>query len=167
DFQAGDMRRIAFKNEFDAVVVLGCSFGFGDDEENRCTLRNIARALRPGGRVLLTGQHPHHVSSQIGPEWLETTDGLLLHRGEFSPLTSRLNGTWELLRADGTIVVEGDNPEKDGIRCYTAPELARMFVESGLEPMGFFGTWLLPPTPLQWFSDELIAIGRKSSKARA
>jgi SAM-dependent methyltransferase len=160
-FQVGDMRTISFKSEFDAVVILGCSFGFGDDNENRRTLKNIDRALRPNGRVLLTGQHSYNVSNQIGPEWLETRDGILLHRGEFDARTSRVNGIWELIQPDGTIVTEGDNPEEHGIRCYTVPELEQMFREAGLEATGFYGTWLLPPTPLQWFSDELIAVGYK------
>jgi SAM-dependent methyltransferase len=155
------MRTINFVSEFDAVVILGCSFGFGSDEENQRTLLNIGRALRPGGRLLLTGQHSYTASHHIGPEWLETPDGILLHQGEFDADTSRLYGTWELARPDGTIVVEGDNPEKHGIRCYTVPELQRMFTEAGLEATGFYGTWLLPPTPLQWFSTELIATARK------
>jgi len=161
-FQVGDMRKMNFDCAFDAVVILGCSFGFGNDAGNLQTLANIAHALRPGGRLLLTGQHSYAASNHIGPEWLETTEGILLHRGEFDPNTSRLNGIWELVRPDGMIVVEGDNPEKHGIRCYTIPELHRMFAEVGLEAVGFYGTWLLPPTPLQWFSAELIATARKS-----
>ncbi len=163
-FQVGDMRTIAFERAFDAIVILGCSYGFGNDAENQQTLANIARALRPGGRLLLTGQHAYAASNHIGPEWLETTEGILLHRGEFEPTTSRLNGIWELVRPDGMIVVEGENPEKHGIRCYTVPELHRMFAEVGLEAVGFYGTWLLPPTPLQWFSAELIATARKNRR---
>lgn len=163
-FRVGDMREMSFTGEFDAVVVLGCSFGFGDDRENLRTLENIARALRPGGRVLLTGQHPHATSNHIGPDWLETDEGILLHRGEFNANTSRLNGMWELVRPDGTIIAEGENPEKNGIRCYTAPELRDMLAQAGLEATGFYGTWLLPPIPLQWFSSELIATAQKAAR---
>lgn len=162
-FQVGDMRTTRFKDEFDAVVVLGCTFGFGDDAENQRTLKNIARALRKNGRVLLTGQHPYVASNQIGPDWLETEEGFLLHRGEFDPITSRLNGTWELVKPDGTVIVEGENPERNGIRCYCVPELRDMLAKAGLEATGFYGTWLLPPTPLQWFSTELIATARKTA----
>ncbi len=160
-FQVGDMREIDFDSEFNAVVILGCSFGFGSDAENYRTLENIVRALKPGGRLLLTGQHPYAASNHAGPEWLETDEGVLFHRGEFDPVTARLNGLWELARPDGTLVDEGDNPEKHGIRCYSVPELHQMFTQVGLETKGFYGTWLLPPTPIQWFSNELIAKAQK------
>ena len=63
-FQVGDMREIDFDSEFNAVVILGCSFGFGSDAENYRTLENIVRALKPGGRLLLTGQHPYAASNR-------------------------------------------------------------------------------------------------------
>ncbi len=165
-FQVGDMREVDFDNEFDAVVILGCSFGFGSDMENYLTLENIARALKPGGRLLLTGQHPYAASNHTGPEWLETEEGVLIHRGEFDPITSRLNGLWELVRPDGTLVDEGENPEKHGIRCYSVPELYQMFSQVGLDTKGFYGMWLLPPTPIQWFSNELIATAQKPARGQ-
>lgn len=165
-FQVGDMREIDFNNEFNIVVVLGCSFGFGSDAENYRTLENISRALRPGGRVLLTGQHPYAVSNHTGPEWLETDEGILLHRGEFDPATSRLGGTWELAQPDGLLIDEGENPEKFGIRCYSVPELHNLFAAVGLDTKGFYGTWLLPPMPIQWFSSELIAKAQKPTRKK-
>ncbi|HSJ56733.1 MAG TPA: class I SAM-dependent methyltransferase, partial [Anaerolineae bacterium] len=53
EFRAGDMRAIDYKDEFDAVLLLSCSFGFFDDETNEAMLLRIARALKQdGGRVL-------------------------------------------------------------------------------------------------------------------
>lgn len=51
-----DARRIPFRDEFDAVVALDVIEHIADDEE---ALREMGRALRPGGRLVLTvPQHP-------------------------------------------------------------------------------------------------------------
>jgi SAM-dependent methyltransferase len=53
DARVGDMRRLEGVGAFDAVVCMWASFGYFDDEENAHTLREFARVLRPGGRVVL------------------------------------------------------------------------------------------------------------------
>jgi len=57
-FVRGDMRRIAFRAEFDAVVNLYTSFGYFTPAQNRAVLRRLARALRPGGRLLIDHRDP-------------------------------------------------------------------------------------------------------------
>src|SRR3984893_10207108 len=59
-FVRGDMRRIAFRAEFDAVVNLYTSFGYFTPAQNRAVLRRLARALRPGGRILIDHRDPAH-----------------------------------------------------------------------------------------------------------
>ncbi|MBI5060499.1 class I SAM-dependent methyltransferase [candidate division KSB1 bacterium] len=166
-FAAGDMRKLSYHEQFDRVVVLGMSFGFGSEEENVHTAERIFRAVKPGGMVLLTGMHPYSASTHAGPDWMETNEGLLIHRGEFDPLTSRLGGMWELVRPDGTIITEGDNPEQDGIRCYSAPEIKRIVTEAGFRRPACYGSWMLPPADLQWFSSELITVAEKPAKRRS
>lgn len=53
-FAVGDMRRLPFRGEFDAVVNLWTSFGyFLKESDDLRTLRGVARALKPGGRFLI------------------------------------------------------------------------------------------------------------------
>jgi SAM-dependent methyltransferase len=53
-FVRGDMRRLAFRAEFDAAVSLWTSFGyFATPTEDLAVLRGVARALKPGGRFLI------------------------------------------------------------------------------------------------------------------
>ena len=77
-FVRGDMRRITFDREFDAVVNLYTSFGYFTPAQNQAVLRRLARALRPGGHaprrspgpglrrdaaappVVPRGRHPFH-----------------------------------------------------------------------------------------------------------
>ena len=162
-FEAADMRTFTVKQPFDRVAVLGMSFGFGSDEENKATLRNIYRSTKPGGKVLLTGQHPYSASTHTGPEWMETREGFLLHRGDFDPISSRLGGSWELARPDGIVVTEGENPESEGIRCYSVPEMRDLVIETGFDEPQFYGSWMLPPMDVQWFSMEMITVAEKQS----
>ena len=74
-----DMRRIAFREEFDAVVNLYTSFGYFEPAENQAVLRRMARALKPGGRmahVVDLGGHDQFedpmppLEFQVYPDWL-------------------------------------------------------------------------------------------------
>jgi SAM-dependent methyltransferase len=163
-FSVGDMRTFEVEKPFDRVAILGMSFGFGTDEENRATLKNVFRATKAGGKVLITGQHPYSASTHAGPEWMETSEGFLIHRGEFDPMTSRLGGPWELVCPDGTIITEGDNPESEGIRCYTVPEMQSLLIEAGFKNPLFYGSWFLPPSEVQWFSMEMISVADKPKR---
>lgn len=160
-FAVGDMRELDFDEPFDRVVVLGMSFGFGTDAENTATLSNIFRAVKPGGKILLTGQHPYSASTHTGPEWVETAEGFLIHHGEFNPITCRLGGMWELVRPDGSVVTEGENPESDGIRCYSVPEIQALLAQAGFTRSRCYGSWMLPPMELQWFSAEMITVAER------
>lgn len=166
-FSVGDMRDFKVQEPYDRVLILGMSFGFGTDEENEAALQCVFRAVKPGGKILITGQHPYSASTHTGPEWVETNEGYLVHHGTFDPLTCRLGGLWELVRPDGTIITEGENPESDGIRCYSAPELQHLLTDTGFVNPRFYGSWLLPPGELQWFSMEMITVADKPvSKTR-
>ncbi|MCL4304712.1 methyltransferase domain-containing protein [bacterium] len=160
-FEVQDMRTLTVHEKFDHVVVLGMSFGFGTDEENVQSLHRMFDALESGGKLLLTGQHPYSLTNHLGPEWLECDEGILLHRADFDPERCRLGGSWELACPDGTIIMEGENPEQDGIRCYTMPEIKSLLEMVGFEDVQAYGAWYTPPQPLQWFSMEMIVTAYK------
>ncbi len=52
DYRQGDMRQVSFVEEFDRVLLLFTSFGYFEDNENEQVVENMARALKPGGRLL-------------------------------------------------------------------------------------------------------------------
>lgn len=53
-FVRQDMREIAYEAEFDAVISFFSSFGyFANDEDNQLILQKIAKALKPGGNLLI------------------------------------------------------------------------------------------------------------------
>ncbi len=57
-FKHGDIREISYEREFDAVVNWFTSFGYFDRATNDAVLAGLARALRPGGRLLLELHNP-------------------------------------------------------------------------------------------------------------
>ena len=71
NFVRGDMRELDFDAQFDAAYCLFSTFGYFDDETNKRTAANIARALKPGGRVALAAwgpvEHGTYAASLIGP----------------------------------------------------------------------------------------------------
>jgi SAM-dependent methyltransferase/RimJ/RimL family protein N-acetyltransferase len=57
-FEVGDMRALAYDEEFDAVVNWFTSFGYFDPQTNDDVLARFARALRTGGRLLIELHNP-------------------------------------------------------------------------------------------------------------
>lgn len=49
EFIHNDMREIAFREEFDRVLLLFTSFGYFEDEDNVKVIKNVANALKPEG----------------------------------------------------------------------------------------------------------------------
>lgn len=49
EFRRGDMRRLRYRQRFDAVLNLFTSFGYFGDREDLEVLKGFRRALRPGG----------------------------------------------------------------------------------------------------------------------
>lgn len=78
-FLRSDMRSIPFCDEFDIVVNLFTSFGyFSSDEENGTVVKNMARALKPGGEVVIDYLNPSYVIAHLVPHSRKETDGMLI-----------------------------------------------------------------------------------------
>ncbi len=57
-FEHGDLRTLAYEAEFDAVVNWFTSFGYFDPETNDAILASFARALKPGGGLVVEFHNP-------------------------------------------------------------------------------------------------------------
>ncbi|MGZ4235825.1 MAG: GNAT family N-acetyltransferase [Solirubrobacteraceae bacterium] len=64
-FHHGDMRSLQYEDEFDAVLNWFTSFGYFDRPTNDRVLASFARALRPGGRLLLEVHNPWRLQQLI------------------------------------------------------------------------------------------------------
>jgi 2-polyprenyl-3-methyl-5-hydroxy-6-metoxy-1,4-benzoquinol methylase len=87
-FVQGDMRELAYAGRFDAVLVMNSSLGFFDDATNRQVLAGAARALAPGGRLLLQCINPYQIEAYLREfrrGWYQIGTGYVLREASFDP----------------------------------------------------------------------------------
>ncbi|NCC25815.1 MAG: methyltransferase domain-containing protein [Deltaproteobacteria bacterium] len=89
EFKVCDMRALTFENRFDAVVNWFNSFGYFDVETDFEVLKNLARALKPGGLLLVEAPSRTNVLAnttakfdahgrEIGQRWDELAERMFL-----------------------------------------------------------------------------------------
>ena len=132
----GDMRALPVRTGgFDAAFNAFTSFGYFDDAGNRRTLAELARALRPGGRVLVDVPNLPAVLGEFEAVTAVERDGdHLVDRHEYDPRTGRM-------RTDRLTVRDGGTREATfSVRQYTYPELVELFEDAGFEVVADYGS---------------------------
>jgi SAM-dependent methyltransferase len=125
-----DMRRITFREEFDAVINIFTAFGyFEPDSENEEVLRRVAAALKPGGLFLIDDiNRDWLVRSFESHRWHQATDGtLMLEDVNMDLLAGRCRTRWTAIAPDGS-----RRHGRVDLRVYTLREFAGMLERSGL-----------------------------------
>ena len=64
EFRQADMRRMAYRQRFDAVLNLFTSYEHYGDTEDLRVLKSFHRALRPGGWLVLTARRQPFLSQK-------------------------------------------------------------------------------------------------------
>jgi SAM-dependent methyltransferase len=127
NFLHKDIRDIGFEGTFDAVVCVGTTFGFFDDEQNREVLGRLANALKPGGRLLLEVVNRDHVlASQPNLQWFEGDGCVVMEESDFNYYSSRLTVKRTMMREDGR-----QTESEYSIRLYALHELGQMMQAVG------------------------------------
>ena len=153
----GDMRDIPFENAFDAVINIFTAFGyFDDDSDNQLVLRQVHKALRPGGRFLIDTMHRDALVRRFQPFGITRhDDGLIVtEERRFDQMTGRNAVRITLLYPDGTRKELGHDE-----RVYTLTELAAMLHDAGLSVEAVYGG--LDGGELTLESRRLVVIARK------
>ncbi|HEU4562219.1 MAG TPA: class I SAM-dependent methyltransferase [Longimicrobium sp.] len=159
EFVRGDMREIAWRGRFDAVLSLYSSLGYflSDDEDLR-VLRGAAGALRPDGMFVLETMHRDHiVGDYASRDWWETDDGITVWvEREFDAVegVSREWTRWSKGKESGEKYHE--------LRIRTATEWDALLRRAGLVPLDWYGDWEL--APFTHASTDLIVVCRKADK---
>lgn len=129
-FEVGDMRELAYQREFDALLLLSGSFGFFDDATNREVLGRMARALKPGGRILIDVFDPAEmVVRPPRRRWSSYGDGFSLNHTWWEPETCTYVNEFTFIDEDGVLNTSAQ-PER--IRVYSLPEWRALFADVGL-----------------------------------
>ena len=138
-FELGDMRELAYEAEFDAVVNWFTSFGYFDPDTNDDVLARFARALRPGGRLLIELHNPWRLQrllEQAGGSSAYVVGGdgeLMADRMTYDAETRRS-------RTERFIVRDGQLRELEfTLEQVPGPELAKRLRRAGFAQVQLFG----------------------------
>jgi SAM-dependent methyltransferase len=122
NFLHADIREIAFDGAFDAVICMGTTFGFFDDDANRDVLNRLYQALRPGGRILLDVVNRDYVVRwQPNLVWFEGEGCVCMEESDFNYFNSRLVVKRTVMREDGQ-----QNNSEYSLRAYSLHELGQL-----------------------------------------
>jgi SAM-dependent methyltransferase len=128
-FVRGDMRRLAYRAEFDGLICLFTSFGYFSERENVATLRRFARALKPGARLLIDHRNPHHDATLPVHSWRRAGRGhFVLTTLTYDRKAATHESTWLFLRPGRARVVE----KSFRVRLWTLAGWRRSLRDAGL-----------------------------------
>jgi len=132
----GDMRRLKFSGEFDAAINLFTSFGyFQRKADDIKTLKGVARALKPGGKLMIDIIHGDFVHKHYRPRnWTRLEDGSY-HLEESEIYKDGIINTWTRLRKGKAQTLRFFS------RLYTRRSMSAALLQAGLKPLKFWGSF--------------------------
>jgi SAM-dependent methyltransferase len=158
------MREIPFEDEFDAVINVFTSFGYLETEdEDRKVLREVHKALKPGGWFLLEVANHDDLMRRYATPTVETDpleDGtVVVWRSRFDPLPNRYEAHGVLRFPDGRT-----GEAYHSCRSYALLELVDMLEGMGLSVRACSG--VLDGGELSLESRRLVIVSQKTGPAR-
>ncbi len=133
-----DMRALPFFTAFDVVFSFFTSFGyFMEDQDNFQSARNMAQALKPGGRFFLDYLNPKAVASSLQAKTERESQGCVIHEQRWID--------HEKQRVNKRVTVTRDNQRlgafMESVRLYTHVEMEDMLIRAGLRVEHSFGDY--------------------------
>ena len=155
-FVRQDMRRPFGTRSFDCVVSLFTSFGyFADPADHHAVVDNIARALRPGGRVVLDYLNVARVEAHLVREEVAACAGIVYRVSRWSDAAAIYKRV---------VVEDPAAPEPvsfvERVTKLAPRDFARLFAGAGLVVEALFGDYALGAFDAQ-ASPRLILVARK------
>jgi SAM-dependent methyltransferase len=157
-YRRADMRSLPapWTGKFDAVLNLFTSFGFFDDPADDATvIREFARVLAPGGRLIwFGGSRDGVVARWVGRDEWKTSNGTKVsHDRSFDPVSGEITiqTTWRGRDNAGQ--------RMHRIRLYTATRLSELCTEAGLRVTAVYDG--LEDRPLRRTSPEMLLVAEK------
>lgn len=140
NFVHSDMRGLAFDREFDSAYCLLTSFGYFDEETNAKVAEGMARALKPGGRLLLDVVNRDYIVSDLPARiWWEGDGCVVLEEVEFNFNTSRILTHRSVVFEDGRQL-----DQEISVRAYSLHELGKLLRQAGFRVLEVSGSIYTP-----------------------
>jgi len=155
-FIEGDMRRIPFEGELDAVFSFFTSFGYFDDpKEDERTVASVAKALKKGGRFLLEVANRDYIVRHFEPRgWTEHDGEFVLEDRTLDLSTSINHGEWVFVTKQGPVKREVR------VRLYSLHELIALLGRNGLRFKEAWGTLDKQPLTFDHSRQKVVAVKR-------
>jgi len=135
NFVRGDMRELDFEAQFDGAYCLFSTFGYFDDETNKRTVANIARALKPGGRVLIEILNRDYVIADLPTRvWWEGDGCVVLEEVELNYFSSRIQVNRSVVFDDGRQL-----EQEISVRAYSLHEVGKLMHAAGFRVLEVSG----------------------------
>ena len=153
----GDMRALALDGEFDGVLCIHGTFGYFDEEENERIAGNVFKALRPGGRLVLSVPNRDYFVGDLPARicW-EAHGSMVLEEVDFDFFKSRL----EVRRS--IAFEEGRQAEhRYSVRVYSMHEITRLLERAGFGVISAAGHISTPGTFLGPYSRSIWIFAQK------
>jgi SAM-dependent methyltransferase len=135
NFVRGDMRELDFENQFDGAYCLFSTFGYFDDETNKKTLQNVARALKPNGKLLVEILNRDYVIADLPTRvWWEGDGCVVLEEVELNYFSSRIQVNRSVVFDDGRQL-----EQEISVRAYSLHEVGKLMHAAGFRVLEVSG----------------------------
>lgn len=135
NFIRGDMRELDFDAQFDGAYCLFSTFGYFDDDTNKKTAANIARALKPGGRVMFEILNRDYVIADLPTRvWWEGEGCVVLEEVELNYFSSRIQVNRSVVFDDGRQL-----EQEISVRAYSLHEVGKLMHAAGFRVLEVSG----------------------------
>jgi SAM-dependent methyltransferase len=135
NFVHGDMRELGYDAQFDGAYCVFSTFGFFDDDTNKRVVQGIARALKPGGRLVLDILNRDYIISDLPTRvWWEGDGCVVLEEVDFNYFNSRILSQRQIVFEDGRQL-----EQEISIRLYSLHEVGKLLHGAGFRVLQVSG----------------------------
>jgi SAM-dependent methyltransferase len=136
NFVHADMREMAFEKQFDGAYSMLTSFGYFDEEANLRVAEGIAKALKPGGRLLLDLVNRDYIVGDLPSRvWWEGNGCVVLEEVDFNFHTSRILTHRSIVFEDGRQL-----EQEISVRAFSLHEIGRLLRQAGFRVLDISGS---------------------------
>ncbi len=157
NFVHADMREMDFDAQFDGAYCLFSTFGYFDDETNKKTATLVAKALKPGAKIMLEVLNRDYVIGDLPTRvWWEGDGCVVLEEVEFNYFSSRVQSKRSVVFDDGRQV-----EQEISVRVYSLHEIGKLLHAAGFRVLEVSGSMATRGRFLGNRSREIIVVAER------